>query len=101
MKNTAMVNGRVTAEQMEWLQALADELGGNLSAALRQTITDARLLEMAREDYKLLCVEHPEFEIPPHDDIPETRGVEFILSGIKVTETEDLELRKLEEKENE
>ena len=39
MRNTAMVNGRITATQMEWLQARADELGGNLSAALRQTIT--------------------------------------------------------------
>jgi hypothetical protein len=96
MKNTAMVNGRVTAEQMEWLQARADELGGNLSAALRQTITDARLLEMAQRDYTLLQEEHPEFEIPPHDDIPETRIVEFVLSGLKVTEIEDAELRKLE-----
>jgi len=37
---------------MEWLEALANELGGNLSAALRQAITDARLLEIARADYR-------------------------------------------------
>jgi len=43
-----MVNGRITVEQMEWLQDRAEELGGNLSAALRQAITDARLLAMAR-----------------------------------------------------
>jgi hypothetical protein len=91
-----MVNGRITPEQMEWLQTRADNLEGNLSAALRQTLTDARLLEMARSDYKLLRAEHPDFEIPPHDDIPETRVVEFILSGITVTEVEDAELRKLE-----
>src|SRR2546425_774325 len=53
-KNTAMVNGRITAAQMEWLLALADEVGGNLSAALRQAITDAQVLEMARMEYERL-----------------------------------------------
>lgn len=91
MKNTAMVNGRITAEQMAWLQARADELDGNLSAALRQTITDARALEMAREDYRLLRSEHPEFTIPPDED-----GVSRVLAvmlNLKFAETEDLELR--------
>ena len=96
-KNTAMVNGRVTAEQMEWLLARADELGGNLSAALRQTITDARLLEDAREDYELLCAQHPEFEIPRHDDDGTTRVVEAVISGFLRSEVADLELRKEEQ----
>jgi hypothetical protein len=93
-RHTAMVNGRITGEQMEWLQALADELGGNLSAALRQTITDARLLEMARRDYKLLRKEHPGFEMPPDED-GATRVAEAALV-MKMSETDDLELRRYE-----
>jgi hypothetical protein len=95
-RNAVMVNGRVTLEQFEWLQARADELGGNLSAALRQTITDARLLEMARSDYKLLREEHPEFDIPPHDDDGSTRVVDFIVSGFPTHDVEDVELRREE-----
>lgn len=79
IRNTAMVNGRITAEQMEWLQRRADELGGNLSAALRQTILDAQVLEAAREDYRLLRQEHPEFEIPRHDDDGTSRFVQVVL----------------------
>jgi hypothetical protein len=67
-KNTAMVNGRISTEQMEWLLKKAEELGGNLSAALRQAITDAQVLELARDDFDHLRLEHPEFDIPPHDD---------------------------------
>lgn len=93
-KHTAMVNGRITAEQMEWLQARADELGGNLSAALRQTIMDARLLEWARDDYQALLAEHPEFEIPPNDDDGgTTRLVRIALSGIGLSDAEDMRLR--------
>ena len=95
-RNVAMLNGRITVEQMQWLQERADELGGNLSAALRQSLTDAQLLEMARTDYKRLRAEHPEFEIPLNDDPPDTRVVDFILRGPAITETADLELRKLE-----
>jgi hypothetical protein len=89
-----MVNGRITGEQMEWLQARADELGGNLSAALRQTITDARLLEMARQDYKSLRQEHPGFGMPPDED-GATRVAEAALV-MKMSETDDLELRRRE-----
>jgi hypothetical protein len=93
-KNTAMVNGRVTAEQMEWLLARADELDGNLSAALRQTITDAQLLEMARADYKQLREEHPEFSIPMHDgEAPTSRAVSVVLSSIPMSDSDDLALR--------
>jgi hypothetical protein len=63
-----MINGRITAEQMAWLEARAEELGGNLSAALRQTITDARLLEMARSDYADIRATNPDFVIPRHED---------------------------------
>jgi hypothetical protein len=90
-----MVNGRITAEQMEWLETRAQELGGNLSAALRQTITDARFLEIARLDYKALRREHPDFTIPPHDDDGTTRSVDLILS-LEASEATDLELRKEE-----
>ena len=92
-----MVNGRITLEQFDWLQARADELGGNLSAALRQTITDARFLEMARSDYKRLRKEHPEFEVPRDDEDGTTRVVEFILgwSGPLIEEG-DVELRREE-----
>lgn len=94
-KNTAMVNGRVTAEQMEWLLARADELGGNLSAALRQTITDARLLESAREDYRMFRAERPEFEVP-YDDEGASYVWEVFL-GVQLTDTEDEALRRIEE----
>ena len=100
-KNTAMVNGRITAEQMEWLLARAQELNGNLSAALRQTITDARFLEMARDDYKLLREQHPEFRIPRHDDgdgIHEgtSRFVEVVLGWTGLSDSDDLALREEE-----
>jgi len=96
-----MVNGRVTAEQMEWLLARADELGGNLSAALRQTITDARFLEAARDDYDLLRKEHPEFHIPRHDDGDGThegtsRLVAVVLGWRGMSESDDLALREEE-----
>jgi hypothetical protein len=92
-----MVNGRVTLEQFEWLQARADELGGNLSAALRQTITDARFLEMARSDYKRLREEHPEFEIPRDDEDGATRVLGFILGWSQpLSEVDDIELRREE-----
>lgn len=97
-KHTAMVNGRVTAEQMEWLLARADELGGNLSAALRQTITDARLLEAAREDYRAFRAEHPGFEVPYNDE-----GASYIWEaflGMRLTDTEDEALRREEQAEN-
>jgi hypothetical protein len=102
-KNTAMVNGRITAEQMEWLLARAEELEGNLSAALRQTITDARFLEMARDDYKLLKEEHPEFRIPRHDDgdgVQEgtSRFLDIVLAVKGMSESDDLALREEEAK---
>jgi hypothetical protein len=96
-----MVNGRITAEQMEWLLARADELDGNLSAALRQTISDARFLEIARDDFKVLKEEHPEFRIPRHDDgdgVHEgtSRMVEIVLAWRDMSESEDLALREEE-----
>ena len=87
-----MINGRITPEQMEWLEAKASELGDNLSAALRQAITDARFLEMARKDYRRLRKEHPEFEIPPEDDVPESRFLKTIL-GLELSDVEDMKLR--------
>lgn len=97
-KHTAMVNGRVTSEQMEWLLARAVDLDGNLSAALRQTITDARLLEAAREDYRSFRAEHPEVDIPYNDE-----GASYlweVFLGMRLTDTEDAELRREEQAEN-
>jgi hypothetical protein len=88
-----MINGRITPEQMEWLGEKAAELGGNLSAALRQAITDARLLEMARLDYKNLLIGHPEFRIPRDDEDGASRTVEIVMSGLRLTDTEDSRLR--------
>ena len=81
--------------QMEWLQARAEDLGGNLSAAIRQTITDARLLEMARSDYDDLRSDEPGFTFPPHED-GESRALQAILSGFIKSEVDDLELRRPE-----
>src|SRR3954447_26583118 len=94
-KNTAMVNGRVTAEQMEWLLARADELGGNLSAALRQTITDARLLETPREDFHTYCELHPDFELPVREN--EGTWVWAVFLTARLTDSEDAELREEEQ----
>jgi hypothetical protein len=87
-----MVNGRITGEQMAWLEERAEELDGNLSAALRQAITDARLLEMVREDYRFLLKERG-MVVPRYED-----GSSSVLSiaMMKMTETEDLELRRNE-----
>lgn len=94
-KHTAMVNGRITAEQMEWLENRAEELGGNLSAALRQTISDARFLELARADFENLRKEHPRFRIPRHKD-DTTRAVELVLAFRSLSDPGDLELREEE-----
>ena len=68
------------------------------SAALRQAITDARLLEMARRDYRALRAEDPDFEIPRYTDPPgESRTLANVL-GMRVSESEDLEMREAEAK---
>jgi hypothetical protein len=89
-----MLNGRITGEQMEWLQARADGLGGNLSAALRQAITDARFLELARADFRNLVRDEPDFHIPRDED-GASRVVEVVLA-FEVSEPADLELRRQE-----
>jgi len=92
-RNVAMVNGRITVEQMEWLEARAEKLGGNLSAALRQSLTDAMLLEMARGDYRNLLQEQPEFSIPRHPPPRDTtRLVETVLA-FPLQDTEALAMR--------
>jgi hypothetical protein len=98
IRNTAMVNGRVTAEQMEWLQTLADELSGNLSAALRQTITDARALEMVRTSFNAMRKEHPDFAFPAKDEenVNSNTLMAYLLST-RLTETDEQALRDLEE----
>jgi hypothetical protein len=89
-----MVNGRITGEQMAWLEERAGELNGNLSAALRQAITDARLLEMVREDYRFLTKKRG-LVIPDYED-----GTSSLLSVamMGLTDSEDLELRRGEKK---
>jgi hypothetical protein len=89
-----MVNGRITAEQMEWLLQRADELDGNLSAALRQTITDARFLAMARDDWRAFHKEHPDHKIPWNDE--GASWVWEIVLSLRGSEPADLELREEE-----
>ena len=99
MRNAAMLNGRITTEQMEWLQEKADELGGNLSAALRQALTDARLLEMARRDYRQLREEEPGWSIPMEKWEDGSEGPSRTLAVVlemRMTEAADSELRELE-----
>jgi hypothetical protein len=89
-----MVNGRITAAQMEWLLERADELGGNLSAALRVTIEEAQLLRAARADFLELVKEHPEFTIPRYTNEDGQEGtsrlVQLALSpGITVVDDVD------------
>lgn len=90
-----MLQGRITSEQMEWLENRAAELGGNLSAAIRQSITDARLLEMARADYKELREEQPDFQLPTHND-GSTTVLRAVVSGFIGEDAEDVKLRQLE-----
>jgi hypothetical protein len=89
-----MVNGRITGEQMAWLEAKAAGLDGNLSAALRQAITDARILEMAREDYRYL-VKHHGLDLPRYED---GTSPYLAVAMIEHSETADLELREHEKK---
>jgi hypothetical protein len=50
---TVELKVRVTPEQAAWLRSRADErYGGKVSEAIRSAVTDARVLEMAREDYR-------------------------------------------------
>jgi hypothetical protein len=97
MRNAAMINGRITTEQMGWLEKRADELDGNLSAALRQTITDAWALEQARYVYRGLRDAHPEFDIGGYDDDRGSWLIEMVLSDAFLDQ-DDLALRELEKK---
>lgn len=89
-----MVNGRITGEQMAWLEERAEKLDGNLSAALRQAITDARILEMARKDYRDL-VRHYGLELPRRED---GTSPMLAIAMIEQSETADLALREREKK---
>ena len=90
-----MVNGRITGEQMARLEERAGELDGNLSAALLQAITDARLLEMARASYQELLRENPDFQIPNFED-GSTSIPQIVASCFVGTEAEDARLREPE-----
>lgn len=55
---TEVVKARVTEAQARWLQELAErEYEGNVSLALRGVLRDARLLELARDDFARLQAE--------------------------------------------
>jgi len=47
-----MINARLDAGEMEWLERVADERGLTLSGALRHAIWLARQFELARRDYR-------------------------------------------------
>lgn len=57
-QRTITVKARITPRQRERLEELAEaRFGGNLSAALRQALTDADLLRMARHEFRRLVTE--------------------------------------------
>lgn len=47
-----MVNARISAEEMAWLEELAERRGISLSAALRRAIWLARQFELVQQDYR-------------------------------------------------
>lgn len=52
---TAAVNGRIRADQVEYLRQLADDLETTLSGALRRAIDQSQLLDMARQNEELIA----------------------------------------------
>lgn len=60
----ASLNARITLEQAEYLQEIADELGSTLSAAVRRAIAESYLYRAAKTAYEEHGVEgsteHPE-----------------------------------------
>lgn len=78
-RKTYSVKVRLSEKQYERLQAAADaRYGGNVSDALRQAVTDAEVLRMAREDYFRLLKEVGPFL--PTDEGRETTFLETALS---------------------
>jgi hypothetical protein len=77
---TAVVlNVRVSELQARWLHNLAEaQHSGNLSAAVRQAVTDSWVLRRVREQYRELLEEGFSF---PRDEMGATRGIEFFLSS--------------------
>jgi hypothetical protein len=70
---------RLSETQRERLQRIADEhFGGSLSDAVRQAITDAEVLRLARQDYFALLSELGPF-MPVHEN-GETTFVQTALS---------------------
>ena len=58
-EKTTPVQARITELQSTWLRARADrEHGGNLSEALRATMTEARILRMMMAEYRDLHDRH-------------------------------------------
>jgi hypothetical protein len=75
-----LLNLRLAPVQLRWLRnRAARDHDGNLSGAVRGAITDARLLELAREDYHRLSMEHG-VRLPTNEG-GETTVLQAILSG--------------------
>lgn len=51
---TSMLNARVTREQIEYLESIAEELNTTLSGAVRRAIDQSRLFEIASGKAKLV-----------------------------------------------
>ena len=78
-EKTIVLNVRVTELQARWLRNLAEaQHSGNLSAAVRQAVTDSWVLRRVRQQYGELVDEGFSF---PLDEMGATRGIEFFLSS--------------------
>jgi hypothetical protein len=77
-EKTVTLNVRVTERQARWLRKVAEaQHSGNLSEAVRQTVTDSWILRRCRDDYDDL--RHQGFEFPRNEE-GMTRGIEIFLS---------------------
>jgi hypothetical protein len=75
---TVVLNVRVSERQAKWLRNVAEaQHSGNLSEAVRQTLTDSWILRRVRDEYETL-ERYEGFRFPP-DENGLTRPVEFLL----------------------
>ena len=88
------LNARITEHQSAWLRARADrEFGGNMSEAVRQALTEARILRQMIVEHKGIKAEAPGYRLPdaPSGEATLTRMVlgGFLSLGTAVWDEED------------
>jgi len=91
---TVELKVRVSPRQAEWLRERAEaDFDGNLSEAVRQAFTDARLLERARSTYLYLASQQG-LRLPTYEDgttTPLETILRFRLGWIDAESVEDAE----------